>query len=435
MRAVAVVYWAVAVLTLATAAVVYGQAVPAWIALDPTVWGGFAVALALSYRPFGWRSLQVAAIAVCILSVANSLGFVVPITQYGDGAYTVVMVANRRVIPHGLATSALAISAHEAIARVPVVVEWFGTPLFSTKFVLRSLGSLGLTCAAVVLLRRHPRSLRVALPVWSPVWLLFGAGYVEVYPIIAPLLLVVLVWMFDRPLDERGPYRVGAAAALLFPIGYYGFAPLVLLLLAAYAVATPLRAVRALAVAAVVAVAAIWIIWPAGVGNYLAELVTLPAGGDKIFHAPYRERASLGSPFFELSYLGEAEHLLDWSFMWFFGAGLAGLPLLWVATPWWLAARVRAVLPRLARDSRLWLGLALMGAYLVYSFVMIPRLGPVFDVDLFFTAYVMAAFFGGLMLDDLIAPESKLRELAVVALLANSAVILRLMAFEKLTLP
>ena len=50
-------------------------------------------------------------------------------------------------------------------------------------------------------------------------------------------------------------------------------------------------------------------------------------------------------------------------------------------------------------DGRVWLGAGLVLVQLYYIVFMVPRLGPIGDVDLFFTTYLTLAFMAGLLLD------------------------------------
>ena len=47
------------------------------------------------------------------------------------------------------------------------------------------------------------------------------------------------------------------------------------------------------------------------------------------------------------------------------------------------------------KDVRLWMALAIIALHLHYLLFMIPKLGPVQDIDLFFQVFVVLAFFAG----------------------------------------
>ena len=53
------------------------------------------------------------------------------------------------------------------------------------------------------------------------------------------------------------------------------------------------------------------------------------------------------------------------------------------------------------KDVRLWMALAIIALHLHYLLFMIPKLGPVQDIDLFFQVFVVLAFFAGYVWDAL----------------------------------
>jgi len=53
-------------------------------------------------------------------------------------------------------------------------------------------------------------------------------------------------------------------------------------------------------------------------------------------------------------------------------------------------------------DRRVWLALAIAAQQGWWALLMIPKLGPRQDVDLFFSAYLTAAFLVGTLLDRLV---------------------------------
>jgi hypothetical protein len=249
--------------------------------------------------------------------------------------------------------------------------------------------------------------------------LLFSVGYLEYYPLIAVALVAALAWIFDRPLADRDPYRVGALSAVLSPLLYVAYAPVSLLILLFYGIARPSKALRAVATAAVVAVIGIVIFWPQGVGSFVTALhSSLNLGDHGTAFKLYRgQAAGPDSMLFTWSYALSSQHLRHLGFMWHFGAGTVML-LMFLAGSVLLLWRHRRELVKLVSYKRSWLGLALIGWHLFYMLRMVPKLGPVRDIDLFFNVYLVIAFFAGLFLERGLDSDDSRRETVTLVVLA-----------------
>jgi predicted membrane-bound spermidine synthase len=100
-----------------------------------------------------------------------------------------------------------------------------------------------------------------------------------------------------------------------------------------------------------------------------------------------------------------------------FGAGTVML-LMFLAGAVLLLWRYRGDMVKLLGYKRSWLGLALIGSHLYYMLRMIPKLGPVRDIDLFFNVYLVIAFFTGLFLERALDSDDDRRELVTLVVLA-----------------
>lgn len=430
-----VVYWTIALLTVLVATVGYGQESSVRAIFDPCLWGGFALAMALILRPAHDWLLPAVWVVAGVLLTALALAGIPFGAQYGDADFLRATSLSGLAMPRGLAPSAIASWVHAAFTSARAPTASLQSTLAPADYTVSVLSTLAFTVGTVLLLWQWPRRLSVLLPTLSPLWFLFATGYVEIYPFVAPLMIFALVWIFERPLEERSPYQVGILAAVLCPLAQFAFLPFVLFLILAYAVAAPRRLLGTLLIAVGLAVAGIWIFWPEGVADYFTSLSALPKGTAKILHDAYRGHGSEWSSLFKISYLTNAVHLRDWGFMWFFGGGLVAALLLAFGVVLSAAERSREPWKPLFRDPRFGLGVALVGTYVLYSFTMMPRLGPNQEIDLFYNAFMMAAFFAGLAFDSLTEPPPTLRPLVIVVVLANSSALARFVIFQTLANP
>ncbi len=370
--------------------------------------------------------LAVAAVANCDRTLADLRG-------YGDqGQLGAVLEARmstsdltapdtlvRQLNTRWLLGSALLRRAYRAW--LPLASAGPGMLLKGTPFV-RATGAILMALASVLLLRRHGGRLAVLLPLLTPVWLLFSTGYDEYYPFIAWLFMALLLWL-DSGLAERPAVLAGLFGGTL-ALAYVGYVPLALLLLAAFwARAGTRRGLLALAIALLLVWGGIRLFWPtAEAPVYSQQLlrVDLSLGEDNVSHPPYAgQSAAPWLPFFRPAYALSPQHLADLAGMLVLGTGPVCLAL--------LAWRFRGC-RFLARREYRFLGLLLV-LQVLYFLAMIPKFGPVGDVDLFFTVYLSAAWLAGLLADRWLETQAPARQGAwrhglALAQLSSSVVIL-----------
>lgn len=360
---------------------------------------GFVLALVVAGHHAGTRRASTLW-AVALTAFAGACLYLLstdrlPQRPYGDGALFSQFVAEGRVIPRWLVGSAAATTAHAAVWELPPVRSRLPEPLQSPSAFLGVLGTVTMVGGTWGLFRRWPGRLSVLLPTLTPVWVLFASGYVEYYPLIAVAFVAALAWLFERPLEERGPYEIGALSAGLALL-YVGFVPMAGLLLATWMLLRRVDALRALAAAVVIGMAAIAMCWPEGGASYFRTLYLVLNFGDANLPPQYAGQIAGPASFMfaadavqSLSRVREIVSMLAW------GGGWWALPLVVVA-----ACRAVWTSPERSRRGRVWLGAALVVSQLYYIVFMVPRLGPVGDVDLFFTTYLTLAFMAGLLLDS-----------------------------------
>jgi hypothetical protein len=313
----------------------------------------------------------------CVLFARGSL----PVRPYGDGAAIPGFLQNGYVYPRWPLGMLALVTAYTVWPAMPLEIIAASAMLVSTW----------------LLLQRWPNRLAVLLPMLTPVWWLFSSGYVEYYPFVAGAWIAALAWLFEKPLRTHDGRECGVIAGLLFSL-YVGFAGLA-------ALVTAIKPKRALPWAAITAAVLLTVCYPAGLPAFTRQLLAEMNFGEA--HTMYRlyqgHSAGESSIFFRTGYALSWPHLKDLLYMATFGGG----PLTFImfgAAAW----RARS----LARDARVLAGAVLVAWQIYYFVFMIPKMGPLVDVDLFFTTYLTVAFMAGAMLDAAGVPH---RQAVIVA--------------------
>jgi hypothetical protein len=269
----------------------------------------------------------------------------------------------------------------------------------------------------ILVLRAWPGRLAVAIPILTPVWVLFASGHMEYYPLVATAWLAALAWLFEKPLQERSPIVFGFLIGTL-PALYLGFLGLSALAGVIYVFWRPKRLPQVLGAGAAAFVAVVLVCWPEGVASYVWHVYhQISLGEQHTFFARYvGQAASPSSVFFKADYALSELHLRDVAYLVTWGGGWL-LPAVFVMGAVVASRRIvdeRLARP-LARDARTWLGVTLGVWQLYYLIFMIPKFGPTNDVDLFWPSTVVFAFFGGRLLDLVNRPRLKLAIVCAVA--------------------
>ena len=348
-------------------------------------------------RRLPWLAL----VALCACGAA-SLALLattgLPVRPYGDGAVFAQFVADGRAVPRWLLGSTAAAALHAATWELPSVQAWLPMALRASGAFLTIVGTTVMVVGTGLTWRRWPGRLAVLLPACTPVYLLFASGYVEYYPLIAPLYVASLAWLFDERLETRSPDLIGLLAGLL-PMVYLGFAPVAACALVTYLAVRPAAVGRAIGVAIASAAIAIAVCWPEGIVSYIRTLAAVIHVGDSHLHPQYAgQAAGPSSMMFSWAAAATTTHLRDCWYLLVHAGGWWTLPLV-ATTVVWRLREAAGEWPAWRRDARLWLGASLAGCYACYFLFMIPRLGLTEDVDLFFAFYLLLPFLAGRLLD------------------------------------
>jgi hypothetical protein len=359
--------------------------------------------------------LEVAYGSLLIFIVAMIwLGAVSP-RLYGDNV--VRFLGPSYPFPRWLAGMATAVWLHDHVWRAPSVTALLPASMIGPEPFAQLLGATVMSLGTILVLRAWPGRLAVAIPILTPVWVLFASGHMEYYPLVATAWLAALAWLFEKPLPERSPIAFGCLIGIL-PALYLGFLGLSALAGLIYVLWRPKHLPMVLGSGAAAFVAVVVVCWPEGVASYVWHVYhQISLGEQHTFFARYvGQAASPTSVFFKADYALSELHLRDVAYLVTWGGGWL-MPAVFVMGAVVASRRLvdeRLVWP-LVRDSRTWLGAGLGVWQLYYLIFMIPKFGPTNDVDLFWPTTVAFAFFGGRFLDLANRPRLKLAILCAVA--------------------
>ncbi|MBN2185136.1 MAG: hypothetical protein JW746_07385 [Candidatus Krumholzibacteriota bacterium] len=292
---------------------------------------------------------------------------------------------------------------------------------------IRISGALLMGVSSFVFLRVYGSRLALLVPLLTPVWLMFCSGYNEYYPFIAFIYLGFL-FVLSSDLSKRPPVFVAAISSLLC-ISYTAFVPVGILLIVCYALSTSIKkALAALLFTGLICISAIILLWPEAITSFASEYRDALNLGEKNTHylAYKGQSAGNATPFFKLSYALSFEHILHLCFMFFFSTGAVPVLLLALA----LTGHFKKdLLAEFARTKAVIFLVSALLFQLCYFLLLIPKLGPVKDIDLFFSVYLTVGFAAGFAGDrflDMISAETRdiWRNCVVGSCIGSSAVIL-----------
>lgn len=401
-------YWSAGALTLALLHTLAG-ARAGWQTAVLTLVLGTVVPLALVW----WTETRVLRVLFALVSAVAVLVWAADATPsfpYGDGEMMARYLDEGVRFPRWLSGMAVAVPLYQHVWQAPWLANALPAGLTGARPFAALLCVVAMAAGTQALLWRFPGRLAVALPLFVPLWVLFSVGYVEYYPLVMPLRLGVLAWAFERPLEERPAWAVGAVAGLL-PASYLALAVSAAALVAIASLSRPRRAPVVVGAAALTFVALVWLAYPDGPVAFASDLQHhLNLGDTNTLYGRYvGEAAGPRSIFFRTGYALSAAHLGDVLYMLVWGAGWLLGPLAVAALALTPPDQMRAGM----RDPRAWLGAALLAWHVFYVLFMIPKLGPTADIDLFAPSFTLIAFLAGTCLD--LAVDDPTRRQAVLA--------------------
>jgi hypothetical protein len=338
--------------------------------------------------------------AVFVLGLANSILLLFPRQEYGDYIYIVNVVESGNPFSRWMTGTAILGWLHMALWKFPPLAALLPASLKSGHGFICLMSSLCMFVASVALLNRRVTSWAVYVIVTSTVWVVFSLGYLEYYPFIAGLMVLFVIWIFDRPWGDHNPRTLGLLLGL-FASFYVGFWPIAGIVAIVFVLADPKRNYPCMAWAVLSFFCCVRIFWPESPANFFVSLWKDMNFGELNTPQLYKGLSSgPASIYFKNSYVFTFAHLRELIYLCFFSGTLVTLCLLTVLiavrvvkTPWSFA-KVTA-LP----SPKVFAAVLLMAYYSRFFLWKIPKLGPRMDFDLFFIFYFLVLFFLGLGLD------------------------------------
>lgn len=335
-------------------------------------------------------------LAAAIAAIANILTKTITIPELGDGKLIAMILANRDLFPavKYLAGMEILRLGYAAIWQFPPISGILPSSILNHSAFIRLAGICVMACISIHLLHTYPGKYRVLLAITTPIWILFSLGYLEYYPFVAGLYLILLCWLFNGKIEEKSEVSIGIIAGSL-PLMYLGFAPLSFIILFIYLwgarMAVVARTLGALFLGFFIALS---VFWSKNLSDYFATLYQeMNFGEANTVYEGYRGMAaSTTSIFFKNDYAWSMPHLKEVLNMLIHGLGLAPIVFFIVSL-----CAYRKQLDFFTKKTTL--AFFILGWSLFYLVYTIPKLGPVVDIDMFFMAYITIAFFTGALLD------------------------------------
>jgi hypothetical protein len=282
------------------------------------------------------------------------------------------------------------------LSSIYIALTSFIANITAAKF-LAVFSSLFLLGATYVTITKAKGRLSYLLPLMSPMWIAFFFGYDEYNAFVAPVFLLVALWIFFG--EQPKSVTLASICAGLLPAVYIGLGPISIIVMLKLLVPRKNWTERATSIAIwlVTYVGAIEFSWPAGHIGYLrhvsSNLLLGSVGGYEGM------AASEKSPFFNIQTLLSYDHLSGVGYMLVFGAGLASVIffLAVFATPALGSAKVRkTVAPLISLGWAQWL---LVAWSIFYIVALMAKLGPTGDIDAFYSSYITISIMVGLVAD------------------------------------
>lgn len=351
---------------------------------------------------------------IFIIVTLNSSFNIIPLQQYGDTGYLPWIVKANTPFTRWLAGSALLGWIYQAIESLSLVIS----PITFIKI----FGAFCMTSMSIYLLNRYPNRLAILLPMFSPIWFVFLSGYDEYYPFIAGLWLLALS---TNSVGDNRTHTISLAILIAsLPLFYIAFAPLSLLLILNNFTKSTKSTIKLIALSALFYWLGVELFWSGNIMDYIYQLpLDLNLGEKNTLYEAYQGQSTSDySPLFELGYALSLQHLSHLIYMQFWGGGII-IPMI---LGMFLLPSIREKLTEQQSIIKKHVALGVVFIWqLSYFILMIPKLGPSKDVDLFFSFYLLSALLVGLAIDatlDKSASESTVQYL-ILSMVSGSSLV------------
>ncbi len=297
-------------------------------------------------------------------------------------------------------------------------------PLFGNLNELafvKVMSALVMMASSLIFILRNPDKLRLMFVVTSPMWLLFSTGYDEYYPFIAPVFLLILLFISEDWMNKLHPIWFGVIAAAI-ALSYVGFIPLAIFLLFVYGFRRGFKkGLVATGILLITAFLAILLFYGPRLGDFFAAYRgNLNLSNGSILQG----KTLLDTPFYNLGFVFSKENLQRLFTQLFWSGSIPYCVILIICLVFFFKRIIRGT----SLKHFVFLGCVIL-YQMVYFFFMIPYLGTITDIDLFFSVYFALAFCAGWMIDQGInktrtIDQTKVRLTMIAFVVGSTSVIL-----------
>lgn len=336
-------------------------------------------------NPF--KLLGFAFIGIFLIVLLNLVVIKMPLMNYGDVGSLSTIIGNNQVFPRWmLGTGILNFIGNNLPFHI------FG-PNDDILFV-KVASSTWMCLATVLLLGFIKNRLSLVLTFTSAFWLLLSSGYDEYYPFIAPLFVFFLVILFTPLNSKSHPVLFGVLAAII-GLSYAGFLPLCLILLFVFTLWRGLRnGVLASVICIISSVGLIYLFWGPDIAGFWRDFYfNLNIHDPEYFPGQAIASTLFFKPQFAFGIANLKRILLE-----LFWSGSIPYFLLSIG---FLVSLV--AFNKFRKNIKTTLIVSFFFFYQILFFIfMIPQLGIVNDIDLYFTVYITLTFTAGWTIDQFI---------------------------------
>lgn len=346
--------------------------------------------------------------AICTICAINIAVEGITLHSYGDNDIFLYVLASpdNSPMPRWLVGIELLRATNAALWTSGPIASLIPDHLHNITSFTSLAGITAIATGTYFLYKRWPGKLALTLPAMSPLWLAFSSGYIEYYPFIVCILLGILLWFFDGDIRKKNHQHVAILLTVL-PLVYLGFAPISAMILICYLWVVPEKRLQTMLTSIATLIVTIGVFWKGRLSTFFDSLYGHFTDTQRFVLAPQYE--GLASPdssiFFARDYALSSTHFKELAYMAFWGNGF--IPILLALTGSIVYVRKSTIGPaRLLRNPKVLLATCILVWQTYYTIFMIPLLGPSRDIDLFFSSYLMTAFFAGMLWDRILEGQT-----------------------------
>lgn len=347
-------------------------------------------------NPFRWLTIIYGLGIVFI--ILNQVVLKIPLQNYGDVGYLDAQIGAGRIFARWFLGSSLLKSVYASLI-VPFIQHKIFPEDQTPAIFLRIFNSIWIFGFSIYLIWRHPNRLMVILPISIPIWFLFGSGYSEYYPIIAPAYLLILMVLFEIRLEDIHPCVMGVIIAAT-GLSYAGFLPNCVFLGFIYFWRVGFKKTVLAGVYTIIWVVLLTtVFWPDTITSYFKTFNHTLNLGDINSPPKLIGQTLAGTPFYKPQFGLTLDNFKRMVNMQFWGGGLVTVLALLVT----IIVNMKTGITGFVKKN--WFAIIILAYQAFFFMFKVPKLG-YNDIDLNFQVFFTFAFLAGYYLDAAIERRS-----------------------------